>query len=216
MAAIVLIGIITIAWVGGIIQVMGPFDAHDPAMANAFGFGLIAAVVVVLEDTYMEERISTRDSVIIAAITGLSLPIYLLSETPNLLAGIGWWTIGFFSIGSTCSSLANVGCFLLDIKADRQNRLHEKATEYAYENFFDDVGNDDEFQYDESTFSGRESSAGSSAGKSMPYGIDKRHPDDAKLWAVVDDPAASDSERKKAFDTILKNQAMRQKQLVKQ
>lgn len=37
-----------------------------------------------------------------------------------------------------------------------------------------------------------------------PRGFENRHPDDAKLWAVVDDPSASDNERKNAFDMILK------------
>ncbi len=42
-----------------------------------------------------------------------------------------------------------------------------------------------------------------------PYGFDKRHPDDAALWAFVDDPNASDGERQAAFAKILKREAER-------
>lgn len=44
-----------------------------------------------------------------------------------------------------------------------------------------------------------------------PYGFDKRHPKDAKLWAVVDDPNASDGERQAAFSAILKRNAQRKR-----
>lgn len=38
---------------------------------------------------------------------------------------------------------------------------------------------------------------------SSPRGVDQRNPADAKLWAIVDDPAASDQERKTALEKIL-------------
>ena len=44
-----------------------------------------------------------------------------------------------------------------------------------------------------------------------PYGFDKRHPKDAKLWAKVDDPNASDGERQAAFSAILKRNAQRKR-----
>ncbi len=37
----------------------------------------------------------------------------------------------------------------------------------------------------------------------MPYGVNKRHPDDMKKWAYVDDPAASPQERRTALEKIL-------------
>jgi len=43
----------------------------------------------------------------------------------------------------------------------------------------------------------------------VPRGVDQRHPDDAKLWAVVDDPSASPPERKTAFEMILQRQEQR-------
>jgi len=45
--------------------------------------------------------------------------------------------------------------------------------------------------------------------KPAPRGYEKRHPDDAKLWAVVDDPAATDNERRSALEAILKREARR-------
>lgn len=45
--------------------------------------------------------------------------------------------------------------------------------------------------------------------KDTPYGFDKRHPKDADLWAKVDDPSATASERHAAFSMILKREAQR-------
>ena len=45
--------------------------------------------------------------------------------------------------------------------------------------------------------------------KDTPYGFDKRHPKDADLWAKVDDPNATASERHAAFSMILKREAQR-------
>ena len=42
-----------------------------------------------------------------------------------------------------------------------------------------------------------------------PRGFDDRHPDDAKFWAVVDDPNAPDGERRNAFEMILRARARR-------
>lgn len=64
---------------------------------------------------------------------------------------------------------------------------------------------DAEFSFDEDTWHGRSKQKASA----MPYGVDKRHPDDAKLWAIVDDPNATDGERQAAFSAILKKKAKR-------
>lgn len=64
---------------------------------------------------------------------------------------------------------------------------------------------DDGFDFNSSRFK----SGGPESTKEMPYGVDKRHPDDAKFWAYVDDPNASDQERKIAFEKILTAQAKR-------
>ncbi|MBD3814971.1 MAG: hypothetical protein IE913_00610 [Halothiobacillus sp.] len=58
----------------------------------------------------------------------------------------------------------------------------------------------------EETRKGRPVSPQSSA--STPRGYEKRDPDDAKFWAVVDDPAASDQERKTALEKILNRKSV--------
>ncbi|WP_299356988.1 hypothetical protein [uncultured Shimia sp.] len=70
-------------------------------------------------------------------------------------------------------------------------------------------GDDDYFSYKSSSGGSNKQRRASSASPEMPYGVDKRHPDDAKFWAVVDDPNASDGERQNAFSAILKKQAKR-------
>ena len=70
----------------------------------------------------------------------------------------------------------------------------------------DDETND--FDYEESAFS-RKGSASRSSSADMPRGVADRHPDDAKLWAIVDDPNATPNERKSALDKVLRKQAKR-------
>lgn len=70
----------------------------------------------------------------------------------------------------------------------------------------DDETND--FDYEESAFSGKGSASRSST-EDLPRGVADRHTDDAKLWAVVDDPSATPSERKSALDKVLRKEAKR-------
>ena len=48
--------------------------------------------------------------------------------------------------------------------------------------------------------------------KEAPRGFEDRHPDDAKIWAVIDDPNAPPNVRRTAFDKILQRQEKRQRQ----
>ncbi len=43
----------------------------------------------------------------------------------------------------------------------------------------------------------------------MPRGVEKRHPDDAKWWAIVDDPRSIPSQRVMAIKRIAFNEAKR-------
>jgi len=64
---------------------------------------------------------------------------------------------------------------------------------------------DEDFDFNSSRFR----NGGAKSTRQTPYGVDKRHPDDAVFWAFVDDPNASDQERKTALEKILKRQAKR-------
>lgn len=57
--------------------------------------------------------------------------------------------------------------------------------------------------FDSSRFNG-------SARADTPYGVDKRDPRDAPLWAVVDDPNAPPPERQACFSKVLKRQQERE------
>ena len=110
--------------------------------------------------------------------------------------------------GSICAAQNKyIGKILLRLHA--QNRQSAKQAEF--ESHFHDVDdeNDSDFSYSKSGFNDHRSSAGSKTEKPAPRGFEDRHPDDAKFWAYVDDPAATDGERKNAFAAILKQQAKR-------
>ena len=67
--------------------------------------------------------------------------------------------------------------------------------------------NDDEFDYDPNAFGGEKRADDNRP--PPPRGYEKRHPSDVKLWAVVDDPAASEQERKTALEIVLRREAKR-------
>lgn len=84
--------------------------------------------------------------------------------------------------------------------------------QYEFNQAFHDVG-DDDWEEDDFAYSKEEFNAGGSreaeSKPDMPYGVDKRHPDDVHLHAVLDDPSASPNERMMALKTIMKNEAER-------
>ena len=88
----------------------------------------------------------------------------------------------------------------------RFTKSREKE-EYINQNIFNVDEDNGEFDYEEAAFSGGASAQ--SGEKPSPRGYEQRHPDDAKLWAMVDDPEASDGERQNAYAMILKRQAKR-------
>lgn len=80
------------------------------------------------------------------------------------------------------------------------------------ENFWREQANfENEFNRDDQEYDFKESAFKSTPPppEPTPRGYDKRHPDDAKLWAYVDDPDASDQERKTALDKIIQRQNKR-------
>ena len=89
--------------------------------------------------------------------------------------------------------------------AVERGEYHSKANEQqqeTYENEFEQDGqSSDAFGFDSGRFNAGETPA--------PRGFESRHPDDAKLWAIVDDPAASVGERVNAMDKIAKREAAR-------
>ncbi|MDO6523935.1 hypothetical protein Q4578_20270 [Shimia thalassica] len=98
----------------------------------------------------------------------------------------------------------------------RQHQRHnaQAASQGTASSFKEPPPGDDDF-FSSKAQSGKERARhdqkrrASSKAQDVPYGVDKRHPKDAKLWAKVDDPNASDGERQNAFAAILKRNAQR-------
>lgn len=57
---------------------------------------------------------------------------------------------------------------------------------------------------------GKQNQGRTAKGPEMPYGVDKRHPADVKLWAIVDDPNASEGEQLNALRMIQKRRKDRE------
>jgi hypothetical protein len=125
-----------------------------------------------------------------------------------------------FPIGLIVLILAFVFCVkrMADVEPVFKRIEHQKRLERRHGNKTQDSGFGQSTDKDDEYFSYKSSSGGSQRNRSsanaspeMPYGVDKRHPKDARLWAVVDDPNASDGERQNAFAAILKRNAQRKR-----
>ena len=125
-----------------------------------------------------------------------------------------WGYFGLYmicSLSAGASAAATIG-YSLWIRDALQSENNEQAQESASRNagWAGSTHDDSRFDYDASAFGG--SARGSASREDPPRGYTDRHPDDAQLWAYVDDPAASDQERRTALDKILKKQARRKGQ----
>lgn len=125
-----------------------------------------------------------------------------------------------FPIGLIILILAFAFCAkrMADVEPVFKKIKHQKRLERRYGNKAQNTGfqeppsdDDDYFSYKGSAGGSQRSRSSASASPEMPYGVDKRHPKDARLWAVVDDPNASDGERQNAFAAILKRNAQRKR-----
>lgn len=70
---------------------------------------------------------------------------------------------------------------------------------------------DDHFEYDPGQF--RDKTGGAARNKPADdpkdYGADKRHPDDQKLWNIVNDPSSTENERRTALNKIMAREGKR-------
>lgn len=81
-----------------------------------------------------------------------------------------------------------------------ENTANQRQQE-EFESFFDNADEKPDFDFDEKTFSDPKPKA--------PRGFEDRHPDDAKLWAIVDDKTGAAGERSNAMTAISKKEAKR-------
>lgn len=112
------------------------------------------------------------------------------------------------AFGFCAKRLADVEPVLKQVEHAERLARRNKAKQPAEAGFESAPEDEAFFSYKEARGSAQGSHARSSA-KDAPRGYDQRHPDDAALWAVVDDPAATENERHNAFSAILKREAKR-------
>lgn len=86
-------------------------------------------------------------------------------------------------------------------------KVAEQPTQNSSFNDPSSFGSDAEFNYERSAFTDKQASSDNAA-----YGWDKQHPADAKFWAIVNDPNASEGERENALKAIFKAQRLRKGQ----
>ena len=131
--------------------------------------------------------------------------------TPFMFAAIGLYSIEKIFIYVECHKVlrrtkAKMGTANAGIGGEDKDFNFDKASGFTSQFGF----NRSRFNGSHSNHSDDQKQQTRQPEKEMPYGFEKRHPKDAKLWAYVDDSNASDQERKTALNMILKNQAKRQ------
>jgi len=94
---------------------------------------------------------------------------------------------------------------------EKERQQQRRNDEHVRQNTFDvddDEAHEGDFGFDESRFGGG-SRQQSAKDENAPRGYDRRHPDDANLWAFVDDPDSNPNEARAAHEKILRRQAAR-------
>lgn len=100
-----------------------------------------------------------------------------------------------------------IGAYISYQKDSQAEKEKSRASSTNHDDFSQTTDGAGDFGFDAGRFGAKPPPP--QPDENAPRGYDKRHPDDAKLWAVVDDPAASDGERRNAMDMILKREARR-------
>lgn len=155
---------------------------------------------------------------------------YNSDPTPWFIIGIAIGASGFVGWGGVVVSIilwvwavycdeynGYIAPIINKIQAQKRQELKQAKLAENVKGFaeFDEPSSDDDdyFSSNAQQEKPRSQSNGSrtrsSGNGSQPYGVDKRHPDDKALWAKVDDPSATSSERQSAFTKILEREARR-------
>jgi hypothetical protein len=109
--------------------------------------------------------------------------------------GVTFWT----NLSNATFYAVNVWTFGISVVlALWMYRSHFKSKKPKYQN---NQGNTGGFKYEETRFH--------QAKNSDAYGHEKHHPDDLKLWNIVNDPAANENEQMAALRQIKKREAKR-------
>lgn len=203
-----------ITWFLTITDFKPPADVRANYIFWSLALALYSAIGVIL----FEDKIEGWVEFGVLGIVGVLCALYAYNvgyadgrKVTNHLLALWWGIVGTFSFGG--ATLATV-CYGVAIREALDKRAAAGFNAQAQNDFeaFFDQNDDADFEFDPAGFSGgRSSGQNGTAGSdsAVPRGVDKRHPDDAKLWAVVDDPNAAVAERVKAMETIGKREAGR-------
>ena len=156
------------------------------------------------------QRTSNEFDLAIAISVGALVALYLgqAGQVTNLWGELvpisSLW--GYFALFVICTAsagafaAASIGFALLIKDALEPAKVaYENQDQADFAADFD-AKDERDFAYDPKTFDDD---------KPAPRGFEKRHPDDAKLWAMVDDPEATSNERAMALDKIMKRESSR-------
>jgi len=192
-------------------------NSTDLSKNNTIFWSMVATITMCLIAANLPDPWSFKTDIILLFLCPFTVLIIQISANSPIISNhikliLYSSAVGFvILVFLYCTmQLANAGAEFLKtgkITTRSQMEQNEAAAEQAeFENSFEDVSEKDEgFDYDEAAFSG----GSSDKSKDTPRGFDKRHPDDAKLWAMVDDPAANANERVTAMQKIAEREARR-------
>lgn len=110
--------------------------------------------------------------------------------------------------GNPCAQVVKVVDKLTTMReAEKELNPNARKHQTAAHDDFSQNQQSGDFGFNSGRFGGEEKQQAQDP--NAPRGYNDRHPDDVKLWAMAEDPAASEGERRNAFSIILKRQARR-------
>ncbi len=202
--AIIIVTALFIGWVTGLSLLF-------PAMpkANWFFFAVVIAIYVYFGGT--RGHLENKHYVAVIGITSIISIIYLINWQPDIMRNLFVLSLAGVWIGASIALiiLATIENYLwLKYRIATKNHVrYQNRQQQEFAEAFD--GQDADFAYDESRFKA-ETQSTNPPPDPAPRGFEQRRKEDAKLWAVIDDPNATEGESLAALKAIKRRQSKAQ------
>jgi hypothetical protein len=204
---------------------IGLFTAMGMAMENALLWALVLTCGTFIGGRILPDPWSLKTELYIFGASFLAVFPFVLTGMFNNKTDSH---LGILAICTLCGLIVSVLAYsggqiwfaanqyfktgiIITSKAEKTAAEAEKQRQFR--DSFDDVGSDDDdnderdYAYDKGSFHGHRTNKTNSS----EYGHNKHHPDDAKLWSVVNDPSANENEQFAALKAIKLREEKRNK-----
>jgi hypothetical protein len=194
---IVIAVVLFIGWVTGLSLLF-------PTMPKANWYFFAVAIAIYVYFGVDHRHLENKHYITVIGTISIISIIYLTNTMPEMKKNLFILTLGGVWVGATIGLiiLATVENYLW-LKCRIETKNHVRYQNRQQQEFAEEFeGQDADFAYDETKFQ-----AETRPTNPAPRGFEQRRKEDAKLWAVIDDPNATEGESLAALKAIKRRQS---------